>query len=82
MPLLITFNGQAVKRRRSVPGGILLTLYAARLHEPGLQILATEEEWQRRGRIQFLPPEEYPDVRSLTQLKVPAVAKEAGFPRV
>lgn len=66
MPLLITYQGRAVKRRRRVPGGILLTLYSAQLHQPGIQILATEEDWRRAGRIQFLPPTEFPDKRSRT----------------
>ena len=64
MPLLITYQGRAVKRRRRVPGGILLTLYATQRNQPGIQILASEEDWQRAGKVQFLPPDEIPDKRS------------------
>jgi phosphatidate phosphatase APP1 len=62
---LITYAGRAVKRRRSVPGGLMLTFYTARLHERGPQLFVSEADWQLYGRLQHLSADRYPDVRTL-----------------
>lgn len=65
MPLLITYAGRAVKRRRRAPGGLMLTFYTARPHEAGPQSFVSEADWQRHARTEFLPADRYPDVRTL-----------------
>jgi hypothetical protein len=65
MPQLITFQNWPVKRRRRVPGGLLLTFVGAVPGEPGGAIVVSQEEWLRHGKVQFLPKEQMPDVRAL-----------------
>lgn len=65
MPLLVKFRDWPVRRRRRVPGGLLLSLYGAAPGEPGGAIVVSQEEWLRHGKVQFLPKEQMPDVRAL-----------------
>jgi len=65
MPLLVTFRDWPVRRRRRVPGGLLLSLFSAVAGEPGGAIVVTQEEWLRHGKVQFLSKDQMPDVRAL-----------------
>ena len=65
MPLLVTYRDWPIKRRRRVPGGLLLTFVGAVPGEPGGTIVVTQDEWLRHGKVQFLSKEQMPDVRAL-----------------
>ena len=65
MPLFVTFRDWPVKRRRRVPGGLLLSLFAAVPGEQGGAIVVSQEEWLRHGKVQFLSKDQMPDVRAL-----------------
>ncbi len=67
MPLLVTFRDWPVKRRRRVPGGLLLILVGVVPGEPGGAIVVSQEEWLRHGKVQFLTKEQMPDVRALVK---------------
>jgi hypothetical protein len=65
MPLVITFRGRPVKRRRRTRDGLLLTFYSAIAGQSGEQVTVTEAEWQAHGQVRFYPPGQRPDFRKL-----------------
>lgn len=66
MPLLITFQGKPVKRRRTLESGkLLLIMYAPQRGQAGLQYEVTQDEWQQHGREEFYATDQLPDVRAL-----------------
>lgn len=65
MPLLVTFEGRPVKRRRRVPDGLLLTFVNSVPGEPGNVVVVSQEEWLRYGRVQFFAKHEMPNLRAL-----------------
>lgn len=65
MPLLVTFRGQPIKRRRRIPGGLLLTFVSPVAGHRCKKAIVTQEQWLRDGRVQFLAEAQMPDVRAL-----------------
>ena len=68
MPLLVTYRDWPIKRRRRVPGGLLLSLFGADLGEPGGAIVVSQDEWLRHGKVQYLSKDQMPDVRALVRV--------------
>lgn len=65
MPLLVTFRNWPIKRRRRVPGGLLLSLYGTVPGEPGGAIVVSQDAWLRHGKVQYLSRAQMPDVWAL-----------------
>gem|GEM_PF-5504164 len=65
LPLLITFQGKPVKRRERCGDRLKLTLFSPCRGTPGGQLIVTQDEWQKFGRIDFLQRSQMPDVRRL-----------------
>jgi len=66
MPLLVTYRGRPVKRRRRVGEHLKLIFFAPLPGQSGDQHLVTQFEWQQFGRIQFVTPSEKPNVRRMS----------------
>jgi hypothetical protein len=65
MPLLITFRGKPVKRRYRLGSRLKLIFFAPVRGQSGDQLIVTQQEWDRDGRIQFATPQQMPDVRRM-----------------
>ena len=65
MPQLISYRGRPVKRRRYFAGGLRLTFFASQRGRVGDQLVVTDDDWHRHGRVQFYPLGTLPDVRAL-----------------
>lgn len=65
LPLLITFQGKPVKRRERLGDRLKLILFSPSRGMPGGQLIVTQDEWQKFGRIEFLQRSEMPDVRRM-----------------
>lgn len=57
MPLLVTYGGRRVKRRRRVGQCLKIRFYAPIPGQPGPAIVVSQAEWNRHGCIQMLPKE-------------------------
>jgi hypothetical protein len=55
MPLLVTYCGRRVKRRRRVGQHLQLRFYAQSPGHSGPVVLVSQPEWERHGRIEVLP---------------------------
>ena len=64
MPQLVTYRSRPVKRRRQVPGGLLLIFYAAERGQPGPTLVVTDDEWRRHGRVSYFASGTLPEVRA------------------
>lgn len=67
MPLLITYRGRPVKRRRRCGTGLCLTMSNT---SPGLrsdQLFVTDAEWSHHGRVQYFPGGLMPNVCELAR---------------
>lgn len=65
MPLLITYQGRPIKRRKRLGKHLKLTFYASTQEQPGDQLLVTQEQWQQHGREAYMARTAMPDVRTL-----------------
>lgn len=66
MPILITYDGRPVKRRRRLPTGELsLTFKSVTPGDRGEKLLVTQADWLKYGREEYFEPEDMPDVRKL-----------------
>lgn len=65
MPLLITFRGRPVKRRRRTRDGLQLTFFSAAAGDPGEQVIVSDADWQLHGQVRFYPAGQRPDLRKL-----------------
>jgi hypothetical protein len=65
MPLLVSYDGRPVKRRRRVQGALKLTFYAAVPGQPVEQVIVTEAQWQTHCRIEPFDSACRPDVRAM-----------------
>ena len=65
MPLLITFQGKPVKRRRRHGDGLRLHLYSSIPGQPGRQLFVTQQQWEQFGCIKYVTRSQMPDVRKL-----------------
>lgn len=63
MPLLVTYQGRAVKRRRRLGRLLQLTFFAAQIGQRGEQLLVSQDDWKRFGREVFVTRAQMPDVR-------------------
>ena len=66
MPLLVTYRGRPLKRRRRFEKGLLLYFYSRQKGEAGEQLIVSNDDWLRFGKEQFFPAGEMPDVRVLS----------------
>ncbi len=55
MPLLVTYRGRPVRRRRRTAKGLLITLKPFRPGQRGAVIVVTQSEWQLYGLEVYLP---------------------------
>jgi hypothetical protein len=67
MPLLITFRGRPVKRRRRVRSGLRLVMVNCFPGQRCERLFVTEAEWSQHSQEQFLAREQMPDVRELAR---------------
>lgn len=65
MPLLITFKGRPVKRRKRIGPHLKLTFFASVHEYVGDQLVVTQEQWRQHGREVYLARSAMPDVRTL-----------------
>jgi hypothetical protein len=65
MPLLITYQGKSVKRRRRQGDGLRLHFYSSTPGGQSRQLVVTQQQWQQFGCIQYVPRSQMPDVRKL-----------------
>lgn len=65
MPQLVTYRGRPVKRRLRLAGGLRLTFFASQSGWVGDQLVVSDDDWRRHGRVQFYPSGMLPDVRAL-----------------
>ncbi|WP_254510221.1 hypothetical protein [Anatilimnocola floriformis] len=65
MPLLITYRGKPVKRRFRLGSHLKLIFFAPARGQSGDQLIVTQQEWDRDGRIQFVTRQQMPDLRRL-----------------
>jgi hypothetical protein len=65
MPLLVTFQGKPVKRRFRLGYRLKLIFFAPVRGQTGDQLIVTQQEWDRYGRIHFTTPQQMPDVRRM-----------------
>lgn len=63
MPILLTYQGRAVKRRCRVGIQIKLIFYASSPGTPGEQLIISQLDWDRDGREAYLERAAMPDVR-------------------
>ena len=59
MPLLVTFNGRPVRRRRRVKEGLELTLVSPVKGQLAERVTVSTEEWQAHGREEVVDVETY-----------------------
>lgn len=67
MPLLVTFQGRPVKRRRRVDDGVFLRFVSAVPGEQGDAVVVSQEEWFRYGKVQYLPRDQMRNVREVAR---------------
>jgi hypothetical protein len=67
MPLLITFRGRPVRRRRRIGKGLRLVLANTIPGEKSERLLVTQSEWDEHARNQFFPRDQMPDLRELAR---------------
>ena len=65
MPLLITYKGRPIKRRRRVGDGLRLTFYSPVSGERGEHLFVSQSEWLQFSRTLFVTRDQMPDVRRL-----------------
>ena len=78
MPLLVTFKGRPIKRRRRVHGGLKLSFFTAVRGKPGEQLSVTDAQWQTHGRIEFFDPANRPDIRAMAG-RIAESIKSTGY---
>jgi hypothetical protein len=66
MPLLVTYQGKPVKRRRRLGSGLCLTFYSSTPGERGRHLVVTQRQWDAFSRIQYVLRSQMPDVRKLS----------------
>lgn len=55
MPLLVTYRGHPVRRRRRTAKGLLIKLKPVRPGQRGAVIVVTQSEWQLYGSEVYVP---------------------------
>ena len=65
MPLLVSFRGRPVKRRRRVDGGLRLVFVSPIRGGKSHVAVVSQADWLRQGSVQFFLESEMPDVRAL-----------------
>jgi hypothetical protein len=69
LPLLITFRGRPVKRRRRATADLTLTFVDPVPGQTGEHLVVTQAEWEQDGSVKFFPRDEMPDVRTMARLQ-------------
>lgn len=65
MPLLLTFEGRPVKRRRRTTEGLLLIFATPTRGVAGERRVVSQAEWRAHGAVRYFPSGEMPDIRAL-----------------
>jgi hypothetical protein len=66
VPLLITYQGRPIKRRRRVGNKLLLVFYAAQAGQRGDKLIVSQANWEAHGSIQYVARNQMPDVRRMS----------------
>ena len=78
MPLLVTFAGRPVKRRRRVDDGLCLFFFHPVAGQPSERRVVSQSEWDADGKEEFLSQDQMPNVRDLAARKLPLNTHSLG----
>ena len=73
MPLLVTFQGRVVKRRKRTSNGLRLYFHSTKPGLPGDQLVVSDADWLQHGQVRFLTAEQMTDLRAETPARTSSI---------